>query len=446
MVSESFIMKHTVSYAVELKHNLDAVKNTVGLYRAAVEYLLKPVKDHYEELQKIKGSLKQQQYIEHLVHSTKNRKAVYAFDERFYKFPSYLRRSAITHAIGAVFSWKSNWKNWEENGCKGKEPKPGIYMDVCPCLYHGNMFLWGEDGTAMIKVYTDHDWVWREVRLKKSDLTYLEKRMKVNRNAVISSPTIEKKPKGHYFLRFTITEEVELSSKPITAQRVCAVDLGINTDAVCTVIDVHGTVLARKFINCGREKDSVGNALHRTAVFQRLHGSHDSGRLWSVAKRRNENLAKLISHKITEFARENDCDVIVFEYLDTRGKKRGSRRQKLTMWKHQDIQKTTESLAHKYGIRISRVSAWNSSRLAYDGSGMVKRGKAAGEEVPYNMCKFTSGKKYNCDLNASYNLGARYYLRGLEKEIPDLMAEVPEIGSGTRRVLADLWRVSAAIG
>ena len=438
-------MKHMVSYSVELKHNLNAVNNTVLIYRAAVNWLLGPVKDHYEELRLIERSLERQQFIERLVHSTKNRKAVYAFDECFFKFPSYLRRSAITQAIGAVFSWKSNLRNWEENGRKGNKPRLGADMDACPCLYHGNMFLWGKDGTAFVKVYVSHDWVWREVTLRKSDLSYLEKRMKVNRNAVISSPTIEKKPKGHFFLRFTITEEVELSERPIKAQKVCAVDLGINTDAVCAVIDVHGTVLARKFINCGSEKDLVGNALNRTSVFQRLHGSHDSGGLWAVAKRRNENLAKLIAHRIAEFARENGCDVIVFEYLDTSGKKKGSRRQKLTMWKHKDIQKTTESLAHKYGMHVSHVNAWNTSRLAYDGSGKVKRGRAAGEDVPYNMCRFASGKQYNCDLNASYNLGARYFLRALETEAPDLMAEVPEIGSRTRRVMADLWRVSAAI-
>ena len=438
-------MKHMVSYSVELKHNLNAVNNTVLIYRAAVNWLLDPVKDHYEELLLIEGSLMRQQFIERLVHSTKDRKAVYPFDECFYKFPSYLRRSAITQAIGAVFSWKSNLKNWEEDGRKGNEPRLGVDMDVCPCLYHGNMFLWGEDGTAQIKVYINHDWVWRSVTLRKTDLSYLEKRRKVNEGAVLSSPTIEKKPKGHFFLRFTITEEVELNETPIEAQKVCAVDLGINTDAVCAVIDVHGTVLARKFINCGSEKDSVGNALHRTSVFQRLHGSHDSGGLWAIAKRRNANLAKLIAHEITEFARENECDVIVFEYLDTSGKKKGSKRQKLTMWKHQDIQKTAESLAHKYGMRLSHVNAWNTSRLAYDGSGKVRRGRAAGEDVPYNVCRFTNGKLYNCDLSASYNLGARYFLRALETERPDLMAEVPEIGSRTRRVLADLWRVNAAM-
>jgi IS605 OrfB family transposase len=338
----------------------------------------------------------------------------------------------------------SNHKLWEENGCKGTEPRLGTDMKICPCFYNKNMFLWMDDGKAAVKVFADNDWVWREIILKKTDLKYLKKRIS-DPFCTVSSPVIERKPKGHYFLRFTITERVELSSAPLSERLICAVDLGINTDAVCSVMNVHGTVLARKFISCAREKDSVHNALHRISVFQRLHGSHDTGRLWSVAKRRNVNQAKLAANRIVEYARENHCDVIVFEHLDTRGKKRGSKKQKLAMWRHRDIQKTAESLAHKYGMRISHVNAWNTSKLAYDGSGIVKRGKAVKEGTPYNMCQFTGGKMYNCDLNASYNIGARYFIRELHNELPGLMAEVPETGSGTRRVLADLWHIDAVI-
>ena len=98
-------MIHTSSYSIEFKDNLRAVKNTVLLYREAVEYLIAPVKDHYEELEKIKGSNYRQQFIERLVHSTKNHKALYDFDEKFYKLHRYFRRSEITHAIVAVTSY-----------------------------------------------------------------------------------------------------------------------------------------------------------------------------------------------------------------------------------------------------------------------------------------------------------------------------------------------------
>ena len=116
------------------------------------------------------------------------------------------------------------------------------------------------------------------------------------------------------------------------------------------------------------------------------------------------------------------------------------------MWRHRDIQKTAERLAHRHGMRISRVNAWNTSKLAYDGSGEVKRGRGVSEETPYSICRFTNGKYYNCDLNATYNIGARYFIRELIKEVPDIKAEVPDIGSGTRRTLSNLWHINRAMG
>ena len=436
--------RHRSSYGIEIRNGHKALKRTLDLYRAAVKYLLKPVRDHWNEVSSIKTSNQRMNYIESIVHNTKNHKALYDFDDRFYKFPSYLRRAAIVAAIAAVSSYKSNYENWIRSGSKGKEPAFSYDRYMCPALYRGDMFRWDSNGNAKIKVYENNDWVWREVNLRKTDVSCFEKRTSVNNRCKVFSPVLEKK-RGKYFLRFSMEEEVILSDRPIYERRVCAVDLGLNTDATCSVIDVHGTVLSRRFIKCGREKDSVNNALHRVSVFQRQHGSHDVRRLWSAAERRNRNLANLTAHEIVEFARENGCDVIVFEYLDTRGRKRGSKRQRLAMWKHHDIQNTAESLAHKYGMRISHVNAWNTSRLAYDGSGEVRRGRAVSEDTPYDICMFSNGKMYNCDLSASYNIGARYIIRELIKEVPGIQAEVPGIGSGTRRTLSDLWRINDAI-
>ena len=41
-----------------------------------------------------------------------------------------------------------------------------------------------------------------------------------------------------------------------------------------------------------------------------------------------------------------------------------------------DVQKTAMSFTHKYGMRISHVNAWNTSKLAYDSNGNVKSGEA----------------------------------------------------------------------
>ncbi|MEE3488804.1 MAG: hypothetical protein VZT48_11955, partial [Bulleidia sp.] len=63
-------------------------------------------------------------------------------------------------------------------------------------------------------------------------------------------------------------------------------------------------------------------------------------------------------------------------------------------------------------------------------------------DTPYDVCMFPGGKYYNTDLNASYNVGARYFIRGLLKESGDLKAEVPKIPGGSQRVLSDLWTLN----
>ena len=437
------------SYGVRIRDDYDALKRTAGLFSDAVSHLVHTALSNWNNLSDTDSSFARLRMMECIIHSSDGFVSPDPFDHKFPKFPIYYRRAAIMQALGIVSAYQSALKNWTANGSKGEAPKLDSCKHRMPALYRGNTYkpvIDKQTGevlpyVAKIKVFRNNDWVWDTVRLSKTDVDYLDKR---GRNGDISAPVLEKKH-GCWKLRFAVTETVELSAKPVSEQKICAVDLGISTDAVCSVMDSKGTVLARKFIMRGREKDSLSNALHRVSVFQSLHGSHDSGRLWNIAKRRNRNLAHQIAREIVNFAIANECDAIVMEHLDTKGRKRGSKKQKLAMWKHADIQKTVESLAHHYGIRISRVNAWGTSRLAYDGTGRVKRGREVSEDTPYDVCVFKSGKIYNCDLSASYNIGARYFIRGLLMESPDLMTKVSGIGSGTQRTLADLWKINRVL-
>lgn len=362
-------MKMVTSYTIAFKDGYDAVKRTTVIFNDAIRYLTDVALEQWEVIEKIRFSKGRMNLVEKLVHETSGNKPVYrSFDRRFYKLPCYLRRNAIMEALGNVQAYMSSIDSWVKNGCRGTKPKLDKGGHVLPCLYRKGMYRECLGDEAYIKVFRNSDWVWQKIRLNHSDRKYLEKKAK---GAAVSAPTIVKKHRK-YELRFALARKVELSSKEIYEQKACAVDLGITTDATCCVMDAHGTVLSRRFISCGREKDQVNRALHRVSEFQREHGSHDSGRLWNIAKRRNLNLAHLVAHKIVNYAIENGCDVIVFEHLDTKGRKRGGKKQKLTMWKHADIQNTVTSLAHQNGMRISRICAWNTSRLAYDGSGTVQ--------------------------------------------------------------------------
>ena len=168
--------------------------------------------------------------------------------------------------------------------------------------------------------------------------------------------------------------------------------------------------------------------------------------MWRYAKFHNEELARKIANAITDTAIKYNCDVIVFEYLDTKGKKKGSKKQKLQMWKKNTIQKITEHKAHKNGIRVSHICSWGTSKLAFDGSGKVLRGKDA-DLGTYELCKFSSGKVYNCDLSASYNIGARYFIREIQKSMSvkmwsDIVAKVPECQKRTQCTYATLLEIN----
>ena len=240
------------------------------------------------------------------------------------------------------------------------------------------------------------------------------------------------------FSAFFYTEEVTLTKTAVEEQIICSVDLGINTDAVCTIMRSDGTVLGRKFINFPSEKDRMYRVLGRIRRFQREHSSVQAGGRWEYASRLNAELARKIAGAVSAYAEEHHSDVIVFEYLEMQGKIAGNKKQKLHLWRKRDIQKRCEHQAHRKGMRVSRICAWNTSRLAYDGSGAVLR-----DGKNHSLCSFSTGKRYHCDLSASYNIGARYFIRELLKPLPAterslLEAKVPSVKRRTSCVYADL--------
>ena len=131
---------------------------------------------------------------------------------------------------------------------------------------------------------------------------------------------------------------------------------------------------------------------------------------------------------------------IVFEYLDKMRLPKGvygakRLRFKLHYWAKKGIQNKVEEMAHYEGMRISRVNPRNTSKLAYDGSGEVKRSPRG------DLATFSNGKQYHADLSASYNIGARYFIREIQKSISEkewsaLSANVPTLTTRTKQTLA----------
>ena len=179
--------------------------------------------------------------------------------------------------------------------------------------------------------------------------------------------------------------------------------------------------------------------MNRTRRKQSEYGPKSATSLWAYVRRLNEDRAKKISSAIMDFASQHSVDAIVMEHLDFKGcKKRGSKAQRLSMWNHGIIREKVEQKAHLLGIRIATICAWKTSALAFDGSGSVTR-----DDNNHALATFTTGKQYNCDLSASYNIGARYFIRELLKSLPAteesrVKAKVPDAGRRTSCTLSTL--------
>ena len=404
-------MKIYSTYGVKIKHYNHIFKDTVKIYRKAVDFLINVCLSEWNNISAIKGNLLQQQYVERCIHVTKcNPAPMYDFDIKFYKMPSYMRRGAINEAIGKVSSYISNLSNWKTNPV-GREPSVPKAGYVFPSMYRTVMYNQTDDYIAQIKVYIRNTWDWITIDLRKSDMDYIYRRCK---NRKQCAPTLQKRGK-EWFLDFPFEEKVTLCDTVVYNQTVVAVDLGINTAATVSVMRSDGTILGRYFCKLPKETDHLTHSINRIKKAQQ-YGNYKTPRLWAKAKGINHDIAVKTANDIMDVAVLYNADVIVFEHLDKNGKVRGSKKQKLKMWRSQEVQSIVTNKAHRLSMRISRVCAWGTSKFAYDGSGHVLRGKDGGFGT-YELCKFQNGKVYNCDLSASYNIGARYFIREILKSV-----------------------------
>ena len=438
-------MKIYSTYSVKIKHYNHIFKDTLSIYRKAIDYLIDVCLHEWDNIFFIKGNFLQQQYVEKCIHATKdNPKPAYDdFDRIFYKMPSYMRRSAINEAIGKVSSYKSNLSNWESNslGKKPSYPKAGY---VFPSMYRTVMYHQTDEYTAKIKVYIRNTWDWITINLKKSDMDYIYRHCNMRKQC---APTLQKRGK-EWFLDFPFEEKVVLADKPINEQTIVAVDLGINTAATISVMRSDGTILGRHFCKLSKEIDSLTHRINRIKKAQQ-HGNYKMPRLWAKVKGINHDIASKTARYIMDIAVLYDANAIVFEHLDKNGKIRGSKKQRLKLWRSQEVQSIVTNQAHRLGMRISRICAWGTSKYAYDGSGPVLRGKDGGFKT-YELCKFQNGKTYNCDLSASYNIGARYFIREILKSLVEssrlaIEAKVPQSAKRSTCTFSTLISLNAEL-
>ncbi len=392
---------------------------TVAEYRK----FLKPLVFIVNAEWKIIGNLSDKEkinYLEKSIHVTsKNIDTKYLYYQKvinkypsFRKFPSYLRRAAIADAIGIVSSFQTRYREWQSGRRKHKFVRPPRLTTMCqsyPALYKGQQVKYNNDyQTVDLKVWNGCDWVWLEkIPVKGHGLN----RHKVIGNQ-IKSPALVVNSK-------TCQLSMPVKIKPIKkedADYVCSVDLGINNGATCSIVGHDGTVKARKFINRARDIDRRNK--RRMMITKKSKQTHKkTGQkfvkgfcqgLYRKSSNINLEISRYISREIIEFAKLHNVKVIVIEDLAGWKAKAGKRgtlmRQKFHLWCHQKIVEILNNRWTELGGIVQTVNPKYTSAYAFDGSGKVKRNKKN-----YSLCVFPSGKQYNADLSASYNIGARYW-------------------------------------
>ena len=441
---ETANVKILSSHEMKLTGDLTALEHSIVIYREALHFVIPIVEELWDEMSNFGTTKQRMSYVERLIHSTIENDARYNFDEEFPKFPSYLRRAVLNRSIGIVSSYRSILENWEEkrinpegdNEKVPQRPRLGTRHFDYPAYYRKNLFRNFDPvkQTIELKVYKNNDWVFETYKLKTSDCTYYQKNLANKKQNV---PIIKKKGR-RFYASFSYEEETTLVPEK-SINKICAIDLGMNNDATCSIMDKDGTVYARKFISFSKEHDRLHTQLGRIKRNQE-RGSRHNKTLWRKVAGLSQDIADKTARAILDFGIENGVDVFVLEYLDFKGKNTVKRAH---FWRYKRIYKVLTHKAHQHGLRVARVNARNTSRLAFDGSGWSKRGREIAPNTPHSLMQFPNGKMYNADLNASYNIGARYFIRYLLKTVTvtqrlALEAKVPQVAKRSTCTLSHL--------
>jgi len=294
---------------------------------------------------------------------------------------------------------------------QARPPKLTAMCNTYPALYVGNQVRYGLNYSSVdIKVWNGTDWVWiNKIPVKGHG----NNRHLVVGNEIQSPALVVNKN----------TCQLSMPVKVLKVQKeesnyVCGVDLGINNAATCAIVGRDGTVKARAFINPAGDIDRrnqrrmmIAHKAHTTQARigkdSKLTKGFCKG-MYRKSSNINLEIARKVSKGIFDFAKEHDVKVIVLENLQgwkaKAGRKKSLTKQKFHLWCHRKIVQTLTQRWAELGGIVKTVNPKYTSKYAYDGSGKVRRSK-----TNYSVARFASGKQYNADLSASYNIASRYW-------------------------------------
>ena len=427
--------------------NLDSIAEhkllfgkTVKIYRRLCRFLAGIVFTHWKTL----GTFSTKEAVpavERLMHATaKNPNPKYGeIDKVFHKFPSYYRRAAIAFAVGSVSSYMTRYRDWQSGIRKRRDAKPPRFNTDAGCypvLYKGQCYKLHGTARVEIKVVNESDWIWVTTNISR-----VRERHLVNSNKMLSPSLIFNENACHLSVPFECHPD---RRKP--KGNVVGVDLGINSTATIAVVNFNGTVIHREFIHPGRDIDRRDKRLRSISARAkktmgkggRLHKSFCAD-IYRKCRHINDQIGHTVSKRIVEIATQYNSQAIVFEHLKGWKPKAGRRsstlRQRFHGWLKAKIRTLTEMKWRELGGKVIDVVAAYTSKLGYDGSGLVKRNRSN-----YAIARFANGRIYNADLNASYNVASRGIIRLTSRnDREDSTSKSSGKSPRSWAVLCDLW-------
>ncbi|NEO39069.1 MAG: IS200/IS605 family element transposase accessory protein TnpB [Moorea sp. SIOASIH] len=416
---EADLMRTDVWSLVATQEQKHQMQLTVNEYRAFLTPLVLIFNAQWAKLATL-SSTERINAVEKMIHATAKNPApkhnyyqkVLDKNPSFRKFPSYLRRAAIADAIGIVSSFQTRYREWQSGIRKHRQARPPRLTAMCksyPALYQGQQIKYGVNyATVDIKVWDGTDWVWlKKIKVKKHGGN-----RHLTKGNQLCSPALVIDLKK---CQLSMPVEVKQGSRQ-EAEYICSVDLGINNAAVAAIVGRDGTVKARKFINPARDIDCRNRRRMKIAK-KAKQTSNITGKklprgfckgLYRKSSNLNLEIGRTVAREIVKFALLHGVKVIVLENLSgwkaKAGKKGSLMKQKFHLWCHSKICELINDKWTEVGGVVQTINPKYTSAVAFDGSGKVLRSK-----INYSLAKFSTGKRYHADLNASYNIGARYW-------------------------------------
>lgn len=435
----------------KLQRQGNFVENTVRVYRESIEFFIQVISQHPEGVDLDRDSMRA--FYDALTLG-ENAKHPFIYSD----MPRDLRWDIISTAVGHYKSWRANYQKWLVSEAKRQEkaikkgkihkpnrpPKLPTKVHDSPTYYKYSMYKEDTGFDVLLKMRVGNGWGW--VKFSYFDYSF-------DSNWIKGCPTIVFKKDCSCWINWTL-ERYHIATGGVKAQqdkRVCAVDIDLDGDSICTLSvlepDVNGEVkeVARSFIKGHnshvRRRKSDLNRIAKKMSQTKIVNKGFARTIYEKITRREESEGWRIASVITKFAQQHHCRVIVFEYLNNlrpcRGKFSKRSNQKRAYWLKSKVYHYSAHIARtKYNILTTRVSPKGTSKYdAYTGEQVFRTDSesvlqfAKHNRKNWEFCMKQEGYhqglyaitvslySVHSGLNAARNIGMRFYQRSSSKKL-----------------------------